>query len=799
MGKALLMASTAATLASGDECNLFGYGSDTTTESAAQASCTEAATFSNLRANVISGGSGTNNFQFRDAGANGNQLASIAGTGVIEDAVNTDVLSAADLFNIAYTDTGTASTISWIAGNIEFSSGHGNFHVGAAYGGVVCDAASATRFLPLMGSLGADGTLSEDGVEWTVRGYDSFEALQVRVTANARSNNSIFKNRINAGDGGGSITFATTETGLKTVTGLGDAITDGQTINSSITLGTGVEDLTVSFVGGTFKSSTNKSETFTFFRLNGLARTASATAHYVPIGGDFSVLTAYTEAQARIKVGFAAVVSNLRCYLSANTYTGNGTLKLYQNGSAVLTTTITASGGAGWYENTSDTITIDDNDELSFEFDEGTGGSITIHSAGITFSPVSGTTDGALEVDTTATLTGTGAATAAVPVSIAAVGTLTGVGAATAASTFSITSAGAFTGFGVGLYPSEFSIDAASTFTAEASSTASVELSVGATSLVTFDAAATASTALLVTAQALLTLETAATAAVPFSMAATATLTGEGAATASAELSALAAATVTWVGETVAEAQSAFNISTAATFTGAASSTAASEISIVGTATFIGTGAATATTEANLAAAATFTGRGAATGAGEVSISGAATFIGETEADAASEVSISSVGNFIGVSAATAASAVAISSAATFSPTAEATGAAAVAIAAAATVTFDAEDASGGVTAAEILIEAASEFLPVTASIAAAEASIAATSSATFVTVTTGAVVDDDMIIRLRRWMPWITAAEEERRQREIAEDDAEVLEIIKQMAPYALEIRRRNRMRTLH
>ena len=219
--------------------------------------------------------------------------------------------------------------------------------------------------------------------------YDTFDALQVRVSANARTNNSVFKNRINGADGTGSITFGAGVTGLLSDTAIGDAITDGQTVNASITLLTGVEDLTVSLVIGTFKSSTNKSETFGG-TVGGLARAASSTAHYMPIGGYYPDLTSVgSDANARIKPGFAAVVSNLRCYLSANTYSVNGTLKLIQNGTAVITTDITLLGGAGWYENTADTITIDADDELSFEFDEGTTGSITIHSIGITFAEIS--------------------------------------------------------------------------------------------------------------------------------------------------------------------------------------------------------------------------------------------------------------------------------------------------------------------------------------------------------------------------------------------------------------------------
>src|SRR3990167_3863406 len=276
MGKSLLIAVPNDTLSSGNETNIFGYNVDSSTEAPTQLSCTEAATFSALGIRVTAGNSGTLTLRFRDAGADGNQVVSFASTGSGEDTTNSDVLAASDLFNLAYTDTGTNSTVGWIKGNVELSSGHGNFHANANYSGTVFDAASATRFIGLGGLLGIDGQTTENNVEWTTRAYDSFEALQVRVTANARTNNSIFKNRINGGDGGGSITFAASETGLKTVTGLGDAIADGQTINVSITLDTGLEDLTVVFVGATLKSTSSKSDIFCMTEA-GLGRASSAT------------------------------------------------------------------------------------------------------------------------------------------------------------------------------------------------------------------------------------------------------------------------------------------------------------------------------------------------------------------------------------------------------------------------------------------------------------------------------------------------------------------------------------------
>ena len=391
MTKALMVFSANATgQANGNEANLFGAASATTgTEANTQAAASQDATFSKLGGNVISGGSGTNNIRFRDAGANGNQLASVAGTGLSEDAVNTDALSAADLFNIAFTDDGTNPTYSWIKANVEFASGHGCFHGNAKYDGRVFDAASETRFIAFSGGLVADGSTTEANVAFKNRAYDTFAAMQVRATANARTNDSIFKNRIASGDGSGVITFGAGVTGLLQDTAIGDSIADGAIVCASITLDTGVEDLTVSIVGCTLTSSTKECECLVVSE-GGIARAASATAHYLPLGGLIETLTAFTEAQARVKPGFAGTARNLRCYLSANTYSVNGTLKLFVNGVEALSDTITLLGGAGWFENAVDTVSFDDNDELSFEFDEGTTGSITIHQVMITLQADSG-------------------------------------------------------------------------------------------------------------------------------------------------------------------------------------------------------------------------------------------------------------------------------------------------------------------------------------------------------------------------------------------------------------------------
>lgn len=392
MGKALMVArdQSATALISGDDLNFIGGNTRQSTEASAQLTATEACTFSGLRGNIFSGGSGTNNFRFRKNTADGNQLGTRAGPGAFEDAVNTDTLAANDLFSVAYTDDGTDS-VHWIAANVEFASGHGNFHGSAGFGSIVFDLDNTTTFCALSGSINSDGASTETEVQWKNHAYTSWEALQVRVGANARpvGSTSTFRRRINGSNSGTQIDFAPGVTGT-VVESTSGALADGDLVCVSVTLGAGAaEDLSITFIAGTFKSTSNKSEIWAGSQ-SGASRTASATEHFTTVGGSIlSGIGSISEANSRIKVGFAAIVSNLRCNISASTTGGNMTVKLYKNGVAAITLTI-AAAATGQQENSSDTVEIDADDELSYGIDEGTSGSATFKGIGITLLPISG-------------------------------------------------------------------------------------------------------------------------------------------------------------------------------------------------------------------------------------------------------------------------------------------------------------------------------------------------------------------------------------------------------------------------
>jgi hypothetical protein len=214
-----------------------------------------------------------------------------------------------------------------------------------------------------------------------VRGYTSIDTFQVRVTANARVNDSVFKLRVNGADVAAStLTVEAGVTGLFVASALGVALSPGDLVCASITLATGVQDLTITAIGVTCFSTSGASENWTATH-QGIARTASGTASYYVPGGTIAALTDLTNLS--VTPGFPADIKNLRIYLAANTYAANATLDLMVNGVAVMTTTLTAAA-TGWLENTVNTVTITSTDTVLLRIVGGTSGSITITAMGFT-------------------------------------------------------------------------------------------------------------------------------------------------------------------------------------------------------------------------------------------------------------------------------------------------------------------------------------------------------------------------------------------------------------------------------
>jgi hypothetical protein len=375
MPKALIAGIHGQTLSSAEEW-VLGARFNGTTEAHSQYSATEGASFTGLRGVIASGGSGTNTFRFRDGGADGQNVVARVGAGSGEDTTNTDTLTAGDLFNGSYIDTGTNSVVRTWAINVEMASGHGNFHASSRpAAGTLADG-----YQPIHGD-NASSASTPDTAQFEVREYTSIEAFQVRLTINPNVGNTVYSLNVNGVDVGTAITFAAGVTGLQTVTGMGISLSPGDLVCISVNNNGGFAP-TASFLGVTAKSTGNASAAG-YAILDGFTVDDADPTIYLSFGQGRTT----SEAGAAVKVGFAARCKYLRGYVSANTQDADSTLKLFVNGSAVLTATI-AAGVTGGFRNLIDSADIAETDVVSLEVQVGGIGSITVHQAWISFHPI---------------------------------------------------------------------------------------------------------------------------------------------------------------------------------------------------------------------------------------------------------------------------------------------------------------------------------------------------------------------------------------------------------------------------
>jgi hypothetical protein len=380
MGKALhVWANSKQTVATATK-SFICAGGLSSTEADAQAQFRQAGTFTNLgRMNV--GGNGTNTIRLRVAGGNGNLVTAAAGTGWLADDINSDTIAANTLINLLFSDTGTSPSYGVVKTVFAASGDHCAY---AAGGGpaTIYDLASTTQFIRFAGNHVVDGEATRANCQFKARPGGTMRAFQVNISANARTNNSVFASDIAGASGNSSITFAAGVTGLVVEDdAVTDTIADGALYCASITLDTGDEDLAVRLVACAITNATvDKSDVALKVSTT---RAASATAHYFALGGWQGGVDT-TEANVTLRPGFAGTASNLRIYLSANTYSVNGTLSMRKNGADVITVPITLLGGAAWYENTTDSATFLATDDLCFAIVGGTTASITIENIMVT-------------------------------------------------------------------------------------------------------------------------------------------------------------------------------------------------------------------------------------------------------------------------------------------------------------------------------------------------------------------------------------------------------------------------------
>ena len=329
----------------------------------------DAGTFSKLYIHVPTNtASVTSVITFQDSGADTALTVSVTSdaTGIFEDTSNSAALANTDEASIKVTvpnEVGTNNITIDVAG-VQFepdtTTNTISFPAASALGPDFASA-STTEFIPMCGLLYFS---SVESVQ-TARIRKSFTSsdFYALVQANARTTNTIFGTRKNAGAGGQSVTYGSGETNVKEDASNSDSLVAGDDFNYYITTGTGTEIITPVKLS---TSLINTSDFFVNYCISNGATVGTSSTTYARIGGGLAFDA--TEGDTQIYPQFTFTASELLAYVGANAAVVAGcTVTLRDNGADSSLTVSYAAAETGLKNDTSNTATITSGtDEINY-------------------------------------------------------------------------------------------------------------------------------------------------------------------------------------------------------------------------------------------------------------------------------------------------------------------------------------------------------------------------------------------------------------------------------------------------
>lgn len=351
-----------------------------TSEANTQRTIRQAGTYSRFFTRVTANASnGATTIFFRKNTANGNQNVSYAAaeTGVKQDLVNTDSVVAADVINVQAINAGV--------GNITITGSSSAFasttNTVQAYGFNTASSATVaatTNYYTIGGNL---STLVQADNEIKIGTIGTFKNMGVRVITNTIdvTGNSTFVFLKGGVAGALTITFASAETGVKE-----DLVnTDAVIVDDLVCIrqtNTGVAGTITSVHSWVSLETTNRKTDYVSAANS--TRIVAQTRFFAFIGTSGA---SATESTSQFPAQVGATFSNLRGYVSANTWSANFTITLRKNTANGNSTVVFATTTTGWQHDLVNTDVVVNTDLVNMQHVTSAGaGSVTITNTLIT-------------------------------------------------------------------------------------------------------------------------------------------------------------------------------------------------------------------------------------------------------------------------------------------------------------------------------------------------------------------------------------------------------------------------------
>lgn len=354
-----------------------GSAVNSTSETNNSTICRTAGTFSEMsiyqQTSLASGAT----VRFRKNTANGNQVISVGGgvTGVLQDLSNTDSVTAGDSISFQYTNATAANTRVPSFG-VVFDDGASSsvYRMITRRDSFSTSTASTTSYFALCGTLPNTNATVEADAQFKNKLTATLRKAAVYVSANARGTATTLRSRVNGGNGNISISIGASTTGTLEDTSNSDSIVNADLVCTSITTGTGAGTITVRSVIVEYVVTSSSMPLLCGSPLVGAVNSASTVYNGVGSG----VTNNTTETNISAPLWTSGTLSNLQCYVSANTIAATSTIKSRIAAADGNLTLSIGSTATGYFEDTLNSDTVTSTDRIATKLVVGTSATNTI-------------------------------------------------------------------------------------------------------------------------------------------------------------------------------------------------------------------------------------------------------------------------------------------------------------------------------------------------------------------------------------------------------------------------------------
>lgn len=348
----------------------------TSTEAYVQTYMTYAGTWSDFSVYLrIANASGDTTLTVRVNGVDTSMAVTIPQntTGLFQDLTDTVTVAVGDLVSIGVkTTAGTATSIPSITTLFEADSGD-SVQYNMAYEPGSFTTSTTNRYFRPAGDI-AVAITSEANAQGLIQHDATIEAIGVYVSANTRTQSTVFHSRINGADGNVSVSVASSATGLQFSSTSSDSVVADDLINSRVAIAAGAGGITIRNIQYTIVSSNPRE--LTFMAGNQLAKNAS-TGNAWNFAAGYTFNSGAAEAVGRSYPITPGTMSGEAYYVSANTATQTLTYQLRRNAGNVNQSVAIATGVTGWVQDTTNSDAFDADDYSTMNGSRSVAGSGT--------------------------------------------------------------------------------------------------------------------------------------------------------------------------------------------------------------------------------------------------------------------------------------------------------------------------------------------------------------------------------------------------------------------------------------